>query len=1036
MVSVDLDHRQTHGSQAAPRREPGTLPDWRPAAPEDGTAARAARLTGPVPADRVDAALRALTARHPALRADGVPPPRAHRADAATEQDALRTAEAHAGARWDLTAQPPLRGCLIRLGPDAVLLALAAPRARCDEPSMTVLWEEFRTLCAGHALPEAPAPGPEDAPPATVTDEERRAYWRDRLDLPLPLPRFGIEAPRGTALPASRAAVTFTVPAEVRRAVEELARATATSADTVLLTAYLATVHRYVQEDHTLVAVPAARPAAPGAVGNLARTVPLLVPVARETRFGELLAAAHTAVEEAGARSGPPLDAILAHRRDPSTPALRAEFVPPGPAPALPAPDPAGTRHLSLRTTAAATGISLRLTHAGDAWSAVLEYDRAEATESAARSWAESFATLLAHAAGHPDTRLHALPMLPDDRLDATVAAINSGYETYPELRPVHAAFEETARARPDLTAVESTTGSIGYGALDRRANLLAHRLIAQGLGPERTAGVLVERSVDLIVALLAIWKTGAAMVPLDARMPDRRVEFIASDAKLTTIVTQERFTDRLAAHGVPLTTVPTEGGADAPDAPAVRMDHAAYVYYTSGSTGRPKGVVLDHHTAAVRLEWLGRRYRLGPGDRVVHKTPLIFDVAIWEILGPLAAGATLLPADPDAESDVTHLTELLTAENTVFTHFVPSMLDAYLRHAPAARHPSLRWVQLSGEAVPARLLERFADHFDAECHNLYGQTETSEVAAWEGRAHDGTGHLPLGRQIGVYRLFVLDDALRPVPPGVTGELCVSGVGGLARGYLGRPGTTAERFVPHPYPVRPGERLYRTGDLAAFDEDGVLGYRGRADEQTKIRGCRVETGEVEAVLARGGADCAVVARPDDEGAAELVAYVVGDRAAVERLAAHAEEYLPAYMLPGVYVALDALPLGSSGKLDRRALPAPTARDRAARSTASEPPLTALEERIAELWRAVLRVEEPGRDDNFFSVGGNSLKSLQILNRINAAFHIKFTVRDFFAGPTISQMAATVDRLLREMTAALSNDDAAGLLAELKGDQAR
>ncbi|WP_326664961.1 non-ribosomal peptide synthetase [Streptomyces sp. NBC_00385] len=1045
---MDLDHRQTHPSAAATRQGPRTLPDWRPAAASEGTVARAVRLAGAIPAEHVDSALRTLVDRHPALRADGDRSPvRAHEEDAGTQEEALERAEAHAGARWDLTAGPLLRGCRLRIGQD-ILLTLAAPLAVCDESSMTVLWDEFLTLCAGGTLPEAPAAGPSRAPRVPGSAERQRAYWKSRLDTHLPLPRFGIESPEQADRPGGRGAVAFTVPAEVRDAVEELARRSATAADSVLLAAFLATLHRYVREEQTLVGFPVRSDAAPGganagpdAVGNFVNTVPLLVPVERGMRFGELLELAHTTLEEARQQADLPLAEVLAGRGDPEAPALRVQFVPPAPAPGRTAGEAphggAAAQELPLRVTGAAAGVSFRLAHAEDTWTGVLEYDTAEAVESAARGWAESFTTLLAHAAAHPGTRLEALEMLPAGRLDRTVAAINNGFETYPGLRPVHAAFEEIARTRPELTAVESGTTSIGYGELDRRANLLAHRLIAQGLGPERTAGVLVERSVDLIVALLAIWKTGAAMVPLDPRMPDKRVAFIAGDAQLTTIVTQERFSTRLAGQRVPLTTVPAEGGADTPAAPGVRMENTAYVYYTSGSTGQPKGVVLDHRTAAVRLEWLGRRYRLGAGDRVVHKTPLIFDVAVWEIVGPLSAGATLLLADPQAESDVVHLSGLLATENTVFTHFVPSMLDAYLRHAPPeAEYPSLRWVQLSGEAMPARLLERFAGHTSAECHNLYGQTETSEVAAWEGRAFAGDGHVPLGRQIGIYRLFVLDEALRPVPPGVTGELCVAGIGGLARGYLGRPGTTAERFVPHPYPVQPGERLYRTGDLAALDEDGLLTYRGRADEQIKIRGCRVETGEVESVLSQGGADCAVVARPDEEGEAEIVAYVVGDRSGVEALAAHAEAHLPGYMLPSVYVALDALPLGSSGKLDRRGLPAPTAADRAARRTVSEPPLTALEERIAELWQGVLRIDRPGREDNFFNLGGNSLKSLQILNRINATFHIKFTVRDFFAGPTVSEMADTVNRLLREMIDAMSEDDAAGLLAELKGNQAR
>ncbi len=417
-----------------------------------------------------------------------------------------------------------------------------------------------------------------------------------------------------------------------------------------------------------------------------------------------------------------------------------------------------------------------------------------------------------------------------------------------------------------------------------------------------------------------------------------------------------------------------------------------------------------------------------------MHKTPLIFDVAIWEIVVPLSAGATVVLADAGAESDVDHIGELLAAPRTVLGHFVPSMLDAYLKLAEQREYPDLRWIQLSGEAVPRRLLDRFAEHFPGELHAMYGQTETSEVAAWEGRKYTGDGGVPVGRQIGIYRLFVLDEDFNIVPPGVTGELCVAGVGGLARGYRGRPDLTAERFVPNPFAVIPGERLYRTGDLASADETGLISYRGRRDTQVKIRGCRVEIGEVEAVLAQTGADCAVVARPDEDGTPELVAYVVKGQVSVPELAGHAELYLPSYLLPAVYVELTEFPLSGSGKLDRLRLPAPAAADRAARSTATDPPDDGnpLETRLIELWQDVLGIGTIGRADNFFAIGGNSLKSLQVLNRVNSTFHIRFTVRDFFEGPTIEQMAGAIERMLIEMIAELSDDDAAKLLTELKG----
>ncbi|MER7466102.1 non-ribosomal peptide synthetase [Streptomyces sp. NPDC097981] len=653
-----------------------------------------------------------------------------------------------------------------------------------------------------------------------------------------------------------------------------------------------------------------------------------------------------------------------------------------------------------------------------------------------AAGWTDALLTLLTDAVTRPEARLDELALLSEDRQAEAAAAANAHFERYPDLRPIHAAFEDAARRDPDAVAVEAGGRATTYGELDGRANLLAATLAETGVGPESLVGVCVERSADLLVALLAVLKRGAAFVPLDPALPAPRVAVITGDARVAAVLAGESQRERLAAAVAgPLIPVPAEGSAPHPPYVEVSLDHAAYAYYTSGSTGTPKGVVIDHRCAAGRLEWLGRRYGLRPGDRVIHKTPLIFDVAIWELFGPLAAGATVLMADPGAESDVVHLSRLLSTERTVFAHFVPSMLNAYLDLAPDTAAPDLRWVQLSGEAAGSHLLERFTERFDAELHNLYGQTETSEVAGWEGRSYAGHGGLPIGRQIGIYRLFVLDEALRPVPPGVPGELCVSGTGGLARGYLGRPAPTAERFVPHPYPVAPGERLYRTGDLVSAGADGSIHYLGRVDNQVKIRGCRVETGEVEAVLAGhpGIRACAVSVFRDDDGAGQLAAYVVAaayaDAPDVEALAAFAEQRLPGYMLPAVYVPVEELPYTPSGKLDRLRLPAPTLADRQARS-GGDAPRAGLEEEVALLWQAVLGVGKTGRTDNFFSVGGNSLKSLQLLNRINAAFHVQVSVRDFFGLPTVEGLAAAVEKALTELVAGMTDEEAATLLSRL------
>jgi amino acid adenylation domain-containing protein len=623
--------------------------------------------------------------------------------------------------------------------------------------------------------------------------------------------------------------------------------------------------------------------------------------------------------------------------------------------------------------------------------------------------------------------------MLAEPHGAALVAEAGVLAEAPQEPQLVHAVFEARAGSDPDAVAIESEGAAITYGDLDARASRLARALVEAGATAERPIGVHIDRSIDMVVALLAILKTGAAFVPLDPSLPVERIHAIVADADLQLIVTQAQHADALAAAAPPLIVERRDVAAEAAPAPRahVSVDAIACIYYTSGSTGTPKGVMLSHRCVMGRLDWLRRRYPLTIGDRVLHKTPLAFDVALWEVFGPLRAGATILMADAGSEADVPHIARLLAADRTVFAHFVPSMLDAFLSYAPRCAYPDLRWVQLSGEAVPAALLERFREHFDAELHSMYGQTETSEVAAWEGREWRGAGGVPIGRQIGIYRLLVLDDALAPVPPGVPGEICVAGCGGLAHGYHARPELTAERFVPNPYPREPGERLYRTGDWASRGRDGVIHFLGRGDGQVKVRGCRVETGDVEAALQRHAAVrvSAVVARPDASGHMELVAYVVGDEATTAELSAHVGRLLPRYMIPATFVRLVGLPLTTSGKVDRHSLPAPRPCDRDSRAAATSP-RNPLESDLVQTWKEVLGLTDVGIADNYFAVGGNSLTCMQILHRVSTTFGVEVSVRSFFEAPTVEGLAGAVEDALVAMVVTLTDDEVDRRLAVL------
>ncbi|MFH8442214.1 amino acid adenylation domain-containing protein [Streptomyces sp. NPDC018026] len=648
---------------------------------------------------------------------------------------------------------------------------------------------------------------------------------------------------------------------------------------------------------------------------------------------------------------------------------------------------------------------------------------------------------LVRDALSKPRTRIAALRLQPPDAARAQADRTNRGAEAPPEHRLLHHMFERTAAEYPDRPALVTDHGTMSYGALDARANRLAARLRALGAGPERTIGIRLDRSPALVVGLLAVLKSGSAFVPLDRRLPPDRMRAVLCAADSALVLCHEEQGADPDALGVPTVTVADDGagppgpmdGASTPAAaPASRPSNAALLYFTSGSTGMPKGVVIDHRNAANRVDWIARRYGMGPDTVVLHKTPLIFDVAVIEILAPLAAGGAVRLAAPGGEADTGHLAEILRTGGVTFVHFVPSMLKTFLSAVGDAAFPGVRWVQTSGEAMPARLLEPVRRAFpNARFHSAYGQTETSEVAVWEAGTATAP-HVPVGEQVGPYRLHVLDDSLNPVPPGVPGEICVAGVGGLARGYHGMPAATAERFVPHPYALEPGERLYRTGDLAVVTADGSLEFRGRRDTQVKLRGARVELAEVEAVLAADPQvrDCAVVVREDDGGDPELVAYVLGPGARVDDLARRAAGALPEYMLPSAYVTMDEFPHTASGKLDRVALPAPTAAQRTARGR-GEAPLSSLEAELSSLWSAVLGVDEVGRTDPFFAIGGNSLKAAQVLGRITTLFGVRVPVAAFFADPTVRGLTTEIERLVAELVAALPEDEAVRRIDALK-----
>ncbi|WP_228561116.1 amino acid adenylation domain-containing protein, partial [Catenulispora pinisilvae] len=614
-----------------------------------------------------------------------------------------------------------------------------------------------------------------------------------------------------------------------------------------------------------------------------------------------------------------------------------------------------------------------------------------------------------------PDLVLRSVPVLDDSALTELLVDNNDTAHAVPDATLV-GLFEEQVRRSPDAVAVLWGDERVSYAELNVRANRLARALVARGAGPESLVAVALERSVELVVALLAILKSGAAYLPVDPDYPADRIGFMLADASPVCVITTSdvvsalpQTTDLLVADD-PQFAVEVSAYAGADLGVALGSECPAYVIFTSGSTGRPKGVVVSHAGIVNRLLWMQDRFGLDVSDRVLQKTPSGFDVSVWEFFWPLLVGAGLVVARPGGHRDPAYVAGLIVSAGVTTVHFVPSMLAAFVAEPSAADCVGLRRVVCSGEALPAEVVQRFFTVLDGVgLFNLYGPTEASVDVSWWECVPDAVS-VPIGRPVWNTQLYVLDSALSPVPAGVAGELYLAGVQ-LARGYLGRSGLTSERFVADPFGPA-GSRMYRTGDLARWSVDGVVEYLGRTDDQVKLRGFRIELGEIEAALAGHDAvsRVAVLAREDRPGDKRLVAYLVpADGSAAldaEALREHLGAALPDYMIPSAFVVLDALPLTANGKLDRRALPAPEFDS----DPAGRKPRTVQEQQLCDLFAEVLGLESVSIDDNFFALGGHSLLATRLVSRVRSALGVELGLRTLFEAPTVAGLATRLGGL--------------------------
>ncbi|WP_436838155.1 amino acid adenylation domain-containing protein, partial [Nocardia amamiensis] len=626
------------------------------------------------------------------------------------------------------------------------------------------------------------------------------------------------------------------------------------------------------------------------------------------------------------------------------------------------------------------------------------------------QGFVDRFARLLGEIIAAPRTPVGDLELLDAAERTALISARNATEQAVDTSATLVSLLDASVAAGPKEVALVTDEGeSITYGALDARVNRLARHLISMGVGPESRVALAFRRSVDLIVAMYAVAKSGGAYVPVDPDQAAERTSYILetaapvcvltnADAEFETDVAPLVRIDELDLAAVAATPV-----TDADRVAPLRPENTAYVIFTSGSTGRPKGVAVPHGAIANQLQWKSTEFGLDAADAILLKTAATFDLSVWEFWSAAVCGGRLVIAAPDGHRDPAYLNELMAREWVTTLHVVPSMLDALL----TAGMPNSLWRVLAiGEALPGAVAQRFLrEHPRTELFNLYGPTEAAvSITSHRVTLADETS-VSIGAPEWNSQVYVLDSRLRPVPDGVSGELYLAGAQ-LARGYFGRADLTADRFVANPF--QPGTRMYRTGDLVAWTSAGELEYRGRTDFQVKIRGFRIELGEIEAALLALPqiAQAAVIAKSDPKTGDRLVAYLVAADGDVDVAAVKSElsAGLPSYMVPSAFVVLDALPLNVNGKLDRKALPEPEFEVQAFRA-----PSTPIEEIVASVYAEVLGVERVGADDDFFALGGNSLLATQVAARIGAALDARVPVRVLFEASTVAGLAAKVEQ---------------------------
>lgn len=658
--------------------------------------------------------------------------------------------------------------------------------------------------------------------------------------------------------------------------------------------------------------------------------------------------------------------------------------------------------------------LSLSMSETSQGLRASLGYNRDLFDRATITRMLNHYQTLLEAIASNPDQKIADLPMMTEAERHQVVVAWNETRSVYDPDQCVHRLFEAQATRTPFNIAIVDNEQSLTYGELNRRANQLARYLKRAGAGPDQRIGICIERSLNMVIAVLGVIKAGAAYVPLDPYYPRKRLSFYLNDSQVSLVLTERQFADAIReGHEIDLICLDTdvdrialESGEDLES--SVTPDNLFCVIYTSGTTGEPKGVMLTHRGICNRLLWELSRNPMTEADALLQTSSLSFDISVWELLTPLLAGGRVVLARSWGFQDGAYLIDTISKQKITIISCVPSMLRVLLEQRGIEACGSLKRALSGGEAMPVDLQEEFFSRLRAELHNSYGPTETSIDATFWACKRDGAHHtVPIGSPISNMRAYILDADFQPAPVGVPGQLYISGIG-VARGYLNRPELTAERFIADPFNPEPGLRMYRTGDKARFLVDGAIEFLGRLDEQVKLRGFRIELLEIESVLAQHESvrEAVVILREDEPGDKSLVAYVVvadQQELNVSNLRNQLRDALPEYMVPSYFVELDAIPRTLNGKIDKRALP-PPGRFRPEIDEEFVSATTPMEKLITSIWADTLRIDRVGIHDNFFDLGGHSLLAVRVHSRLCKELGTEIPLLRLFEYPTVQTLA--------------------------------